>query len=329
MKLVPTAINQKIARQSLMASKNAPTVLFATGVAGMVGSTVLACRATLKMDEVVHNTKNDLATAKSVKMTHSKERETATVTGVEGEKVYTDEDDQVVYTEHDYRKDCTIIYSRAAVATMKLYGPAVILGSASIACLTKSHDILTKRNAALTAAYIAVDEAFSAYRERVVDKYGEEQDREFRYGYTEVEIIDENGKMYKEKQPGDSPSMYARFFDEYSTSWSKEPDYNFVFLRCQERSANDMLRSRGHMFLNEVYDMLGLDRTTAGSVVGWVVSHDGDNYIDFGIFKDATRSTELRDFVNGRSGSVLLDFNVDGVIYDKIDTNKERPAWQS
>src|SRR4051812_29312204 len=174
MRLVPTAITQKIARQGLLASKNAPTVLFATGVAGMVGSTVLACRATLKMDEVVQNTKNDLNTAKSVKMT-AKERETATVTGIVGERVYyAEEDDQVVYTEHDYRKDCTIIYSRAAVATAKLYGPAIILGSASIASLPKSHDFLFKRNAPLPAAYIAVDEAFTIFRERVVEKYGEE-----------------------------------------------------------------------------------------------------------------------------------------------------------
>ena len=231
--------------------------------------------------------------------------------------------------------DVAIIYARAIRDIDEAVCSGAILGAAAISCLAKSHDILTKRNAALTAAYVAVDEAFGQYRKRVVDKYGDEQDREFRYGVEEVDIIDENGKLHKEKRPEDLPSMYARFFDEYSTSWSKDPEYNYVFLSCQQKYANDMLTKRGHLFLNEVYDMLGLDRTTAGSVVGWVITQsDGDNYVDFGIFKgrgvaNTAEDVELRDFINGRNASLLLDFNVDGIIYDKIDNAKERIKWQS
>lgn len=323
MKLVPASVSQMVSRQGLLASKNAPTILFASGVAGMIGSTVLACHATLKMEEVLRVHRNDIRTAKSVKMSNGEENLEHKDGGV------LLEEDKVTYTDNDYRRDVAIIFSRSIVRTAKLYAPAIILGSASIACLTKSHDILQKRNAALTAAYIAVDEAFKQYRERVIDEYGEEKDREFRYGSVEVDMVDENGKMYTEKQPDGTPSMYARFFDEYSSSWSKEPDYNFVFLLHTQHMANDHLRARGHLFLNEVYDMLGIDRTQAGQVVGWVISKDGDNYVDFGIFKDARHSAEVRDFINGRNNAVLLDFNVDGVIYDKIDTNKERLRWQS
>jgi hypothetical protein len=337
MKFVPTAIHQKIARQGLLAGKNAPTILFATGVAGMVGSTVLACRATLKMEEVVTNTRNDLSSAKAIKFA-SEGFNGGDIEGfdADGELKVKRHVDYGAYSENDYRKDCAVIYSRALVKAAKLYAPAVIMGAASVACLSKSHDILMKRNAALTAAYIAVDEAFKEYRERVVEKYGEEEDREFRYGVQEVDYIDDNGKIYTEKQPGDLPSMYARFFDEYSSSWSKEPEYNYVFLSCTQKMANDQLKARGHLFLNEVYDMLGIDRTQAGQAVGWVLSPDGDgdNYVDFGIFKGrgwfkSKEDMELRDFINGRNNSILLDFNVDGVIYDKIDPGKERLKWQS
>jgi hypothetical protein len=323
MTLVPNAISTKIARQSLLAGKNAPTMLFGAGVLGMVGSTVLACRATLKMDEILSKTRDDLNTAKSLHMADSSISHSFSVKADPETK-------PLEYNDADYRKDVTVIYTRALVSITKEYGPAILLASASVSCLIKSHDIMTKRNAALTAAYVAVDEAFTRYRSRVVNKYGEEEDREFRYGVAdEVKIIDEEGKVHTEKRFGDdAPSMYARFFDEYSTSWSKEPEYNIVFLRCQQKWANDLLKARGHVFLNEVYDSLGIDRTTAGSVVGWIVSRDSDNFIDFGLFADR-EGRGVRDFINGRNGSILLDFNVDGVIYDKIDSHKERLQWQS
>ena len=195
--------------------------------------------------------------------------------------------------------------------------------------MTKSHSILRERNLALTAAYAAVDEAFRTYRERVIAKYGEDQDREFRYTTETVDVINDRGKMHKEVRVGPGePSMYARFFDQYCSEWSKEAEYNLALLTCKQSYWNDILRIRGHVFLNEVYISLGMTHTTAGSVVGWVLSNDGDNYIDFGVFEGDGAS---RAFVNGREGSILLDFNVDGVIFDKLGDghDKEKLQWQS
>lgn len=304
MKFVPNAASRRVAHQMLLAKKNSPGLLFGVGVVSMVGSTVLACRATLKLEEVVEKAQTDLNTARTLE-----HRE---------------------YSDHDRQKDTAIIYTRAVVGVARLYAPAFLLGAAGVACLTKSHNILNERNLALTAAYAAVDRAFNEYRGRVVEKYGEDQDREFRFATEEVEIIDDRGRQSTVLMPGpDSASMYARFFDEYSPNWSKEPEYNLLFLRCQQNYANDLLRSRGHIFLNEAYDLLGLERSRAGAVVGWVVHEGGDNYIDFGIFDGDSRNS--RDFVNGREGSILLDFNVDGIIYDKIGESQkgERLQWQS
>ena len=72
--------------------------------------------------------------------------------------------------------------------------------------------------------------------------------------------------------------------------------------------------------------MIGVPRSKAGSVVGWIlIGNVRDNWIDFGIWDD---DDNVRDFINGREGSILLDFNVDGVIYDKIDTPTEAVSWQ-
>lgn len=304
MKFVPNVATRTVAHKLLLAKKNSPGLLFGAGVVGMVGSTVLACRATLKMQTLIDTTENDL------KLTRSLEHRE--------------------YSDHDRQKDVAIIYTRSVVSVARLYAPSILLGAASIAALTKSHTQLIERNLALTAAYAAVDRAFGEYRGRVVEKYGEDQDREFRFATEEVEIIDDRGVQRTQLMPGpDSATMYARFFDEYSPNWSKEPEYNLLFLRCQQNYANDLLKSRGHIFLNEVYDMLGLERSRAGAVVGWIISDDGDNYIDFGVFDGDSRNS--RDFVNGREGSLLLDFNVDGVIYDQIPESKkgERIQWQS
>lgn len=295
MKFVPEVIGRQIARNSLQLQKASPEVLFGVGIIGLVGSTVLACRATLKVDTVMEEAKDKLDLAKNLEH----------------------ED----YSEKDRSRDISLIYFQSGVKVVKLYAPAVIVGVASIYALRTSHNILTRRNLALTAAYSALDKGFNQYRARVIDKYGEDEDRNFRYGSEVVEIVDpETNKKKKVTRVGsDDPSIYARFFDPTSSSWSKEPEYNMIFLQCQQNYANDMLHSRGHVFLNEVYDMLGVPRSQAGAVVGWLLSKHGetDNFINFGVFDG--REQVARDFVNGREGAILLDFNVDGVIFDKLD----------
>ena len=295
MSLVPGAISQKLARTALLAQKSSPEVLLAAGIVGMVGSTVLACRATLKMDTVLDDTKEKLNTAKTL--------------------------EHPDYSERDRHRDISLIYYQTGIKVVKLYTPAIVLGGLSIYALTRSHSAMAKRAAALTAAYGALEKGFDEYRGRVIEKYGEEEDRNLRYGSQQIEVEDpKSGKKKTVTRVGKGdPSIYARFFDVSSSSWNKEPEYNLMFLQCQQNYANDKLHARGHVFLNEVYDMLGLERSKAGAVVGWILSKNGetDNYIDFGVFKGETQSA--RDFVNGFEGSILLDFNVDGVIYDKID----------
>jgi hypothetical protein len=297
MNFVPAVIGRQIARSTLIAQKNSPGILFGAGVVGMVGSTVLACRATLKVEAVLDEAKEKIDMTNSAILDHPEK-----------------------YNDSDRRRDVTVIRVQTGVKLLKLYAPAIIVGGVGIACLTRSHSILNKRNAALTAAYGALEKGFNEYRARVVDKYGEEQDRDFRYGTREVLVRDETGEemTVTRVQVDDKPSIYARFFDDGSASWNPVAEYNLLFLQCQQNYANDMLKARGHVLLNDVYRSLGLPDTKAGCVVGWVLNNDGsgDNHIDFGVFDGQT--PVARDFVNGFEGAILLDFNVDGLIYDKI-----------
>lgn len=306
MKFMPDAIARKVASQRLLASEHSPRILFVGGVLGMVGSTVLACRATLKLEEVLTEIENDKTQAHGVKDLVDS-----------GQMDHTD----TTYTDAELRKDLTIITARGIGKVIRLYAPPVLLGAASIAALTKSHNILQERNLALTAAYAAVDTAFNRYRNRVIERFGEDTDREMRLEMEDVDIIDEEtGKIVSQKRVTDAPgSIYARFYDEHSSrNWSPDPDINVLFLRNVQNYMNDRLKIRGHVFLNEVFTELGLPHTRAGAIVGWRWNkNSGDDFIDFGIWDGAY--APAKEFFNGREGAILLDFNVDGVIYDKID----------
>ena len=68
-----------------------------------------------------------------------------------------------------------------------------------------------------------------------------------------------------------------------------------------------------------MYDLLGIQRTSAGQVVGWIYDESnpiGDNYVDFGIYD--LHDEAKRNFVNGYERTILLDFNVDGDILNMI-----------
>lgn len=297
------SLTRGFGRYGLALRQHSPTLFFVGGVVGMIATTVLASRATLKLEETLDANRKQKDEVKHFQNSQ--------------------------YTEEDREQDTAILYVRATLSVAKLYAPAVLLGVASITMLTQSHNLLVKRNAALTAAYTALDKGFKTYRARVVEKYGEEEDQRLRYGDEPVTFKDEvTGKSVTVRRVGpDGASIYAVFYDQYNPNWTKDAEINKLFLRHTQNYVNDLLHARGHVFLNEVYDALGFDHTEAGSVVGWRICPEGDNFIDFGVFHEKV-GDHVRDFVNGRERSVLLDFNVDGVIFNKIEKPKERLSWQ-
>lgn len=307
-------IKKIINQAGLKIKKYSPEILMVAGIVGTVTAAVTACKATLKVKDVMS----------------------------EKEELQNDihkclENPDVDYTEEDGKKDLTTVYAQTGVKLIKLYAPSVILGGASIASIVMGQKILKKRNIALAAAYTAVDKGFKKYRANVVERFGERVDKELRYNIkakeVEKKITDKNGKEKTVKEiqydiegnPLENISEYARFFDEAtSTEHHKDAEYNLMFLRRQQDYANEVLKAKGHLFLNDVYEMLGIPKTKAGQVVGWIYDEknpNGDNYVDFGIYRLSgyePSDERKRAFVNGYERNILLDFNVDGPIYELI-----------
>lgn len=283
--------------------KHSPEILVAAGVVGTVVSAVMACKATTKLSDILDETKEEL------------------------EKIheYAENPEHAEkYSAEDAKKDTMIVYAHTGLKLAKLYAPAVGLGVLSISSILASNNILRKRNAALAAAYAVADRSFKEYRDRVVERFGEDVDHQLRYNIKtdkiEETVTDENGKEKKVKKTIEiadpNASGYVKYFTRSNPFWVNDPLHNEMFLRSQQNYANDKLRAVGHLTLNDAYDMLGFHDTKAGMVVGWIynlANPNGDNYVEFDV-----RKVYLPNENGGYEEAYAIDFNVDGNIYNEM-----------
>lgn len=275
-------------RAGLVLSKHAPTILTAAGTAGFIGTTILASKATLKVEETIAE-------------------ETALLVKVH------EAHDAGKLEDKDALHDKVVLYTRMTTKLAKLYAPALILGAASIVSLATGHGIMLKRNASLAAAYAAVDQAFKTYKKKVESKFGKDAVIDALVSTAEEDLT-KNELTMEAIAAVDGVSPYGVIFDETNNNWSADEDLSMLHLKCQQQYANDILQTRGHIFLNEVYKMLGFPHTPAGAVTGWVKGN-GDDFVDFNIFEGTFEGEDEK----GRTVTKwALDFNVDGVMYDKI-----------
>lgn len=304
-------VSRSLHKAGFKFKKHSPEILAVTGVIGIMTSAVMACKATTKVNDIVDEAKE------TIDKIHDSV----------GKGLHTSDGEE--YTEEIAKKDLTITYVQTGLKFVKLYGPSVAIGIASIGCMLGSNHILRKRNIALAAALTNVATSFKEYRGRLVDRFGKDLDRELRFGIKakEVEetVTDEDGKETTVKKtvevvdPNTAHSIYSIVFCEGNTGWTRNAELNKVFLIQQQNFANDKLKMNGILTLNEVYDMVGAPRTAYGQIAGWVYTDDssiGDNFVDFGIFD--VNNEKACDFINGREKSIILDFNCIGNILDYI-----------
>lgn len=300
--------------------KASPTIMIVGAAIGGVTATVLACKATIKAQDILteHN-----AHVESIH-TAKKQIEDGTIQLSEGE----------TYTEKDYKNDITTTYAQTGLKLAKVYAPAVVLGAASLGCMFGSHHIMSKRNASLTAAYIALDQAFNEYKTRVGDRFGSRVQEELEHNIKAVEIeskntneqgVEEAIKEYKDVAMAHT-SPYTCIFDETVDTWQPDNMLNRNYLFLMEQAANKRLRIKGHLFLNDVLELIGTHggvtmKTPEGQIVGWIYDPNDptrQNHVDFGVTSYVEGDDALNSFISGGERSVMLRFNCDGPIIDKI-----------
>lgn len=287
-------IPAKLARPALRLQKASPKIMLVAGVAGVIGAGVMACRSTLKLSETLEPTEKLLELAQ--------------------DKFERGEYD----SERTYKSDLIKLRTHTVLNIAKLYMPAVGVAAVSLSLIIGAQVVQGRRTAAMTAAYAALKEGYDRYRQQVTDEFGEEKDLKLAQGVRVVEetVEGKDGKtktIKREFAAGMSP--YAALFCEGNRNWYPNSDSNWMFLNAQRNYLQNRLDSEGFLFLNDAYEALGLPKTRAGQVVGWIAgTTHGDGYIDFGIHSE--RSPEVRNFMAGLEDTIWLDFNVDGAVLD-------------
>lgn len=311
-KAIKTVANtvQKVGGRTLLKCRKAsPEILLVGGLVVGAAAIVSACLATRHVDAVIEETQEELDAIQN--------RTTEVL-----EQDISEEDAHELAKES--KKASFKAYMRAGWKFTKLYAPAAGLTVLSVGLILGSHGVLKRRYLSTAAAYKALDEAFKDYRKRIASIAGEDVEKRFYDGTDEVELKltdPETGEVKAGKalkqmvQKKDSP--YEFDFNKYTAplDWTNNADHNFMYLRSIQSVCNDKYNAQGHLFLNEVLDAIGLQRTQAGAVVGWLKGSDGDDYVDFG-FSDYYVDDYCDEATNAKN--IHLNFNVDGVIWDKI-----------
>lgn len=294
--------NQFVKQVQLKLKQAAPDIMLVAGVALSAVSVFEFCKKSEKGIPVVKQYKENLCDI-------------------------SEDHDNGGYGDHEYRMAVVSETAKTAKELVEIYWQPAAMWVGSTALIGGSHYILKDRNAALTVIATSLGAELKTLHARIIEKYGEAVDKELKYGteMREVEsrsIDKETGEEIVNKttvpvQGQGGTSLYARYFDDSCVGWENNPEYVLSYLRSREEEANKRLNANGYLFLNDVYDMLGMKRTKAGAHVGWKKNSTfGDGYISFGIYNITRQGS--RDFVNGYQSMVLLDFNVDGVILDDM-----------
>ena len=302
MKINTKTLRKSFKKAQLTVRKHSPEILMVAGVIGTVAGAVMACKETLELEDVLDECKQEK---------------------MELEEQYAMCEQ---YSEDALKKDQVKLTIKQAAKIVKLYAPSVIMEATSIGVIFASNDIMRKRNASMAAAYATLNSMYKRYRQNVIESYGEEVDKDMRFGvkHEKVTEIDEDGNKVKiDARIVDldntalAISDYSRFFQSGCKGFdSSSGRYNILYLKGIQAMFNNKLIADGYVMLNDVYRELGFDTIPEGWSIGWVYDETnpiGDNYIDFGLYEARNKNQRA---VNDWEPVILMDFNVDGNLYE-------------
>lgn len=311
------------------AKTHAPAIYLGLGVAAGVACVITACRATTKVSSIIDDAQQELAEADETLAGNVKVK------------------DGEAYTDEDHAKDVKIIKAHAAGKLARNYAIPAALGIFAIICTLRGYKILHDRNVALSAAFNGVSAAFAKYRERVANELGADADRHFRYGdkLKFHRVVDEDGNTVDIKAEGPDSNTNTNSFDgdpvcmdfnsrtstEFRNEWHRRPE-NLQRLHDVEEWTRIRVATKGHVFLNDVLEELGLAPCAMGQILGWRRRFNNDPEERFRSPDVSFGLNDIKNMVdqNGNtiSGFDILHLESYPIVFNCIDIAHNPKMWE-
>ena len=285
MNAIVRSVTRVLSRSAFKVQKHLPEILLVAGVGGAVTSTVMACRATTKAQPVLDEAKNEI------------------------DKIH-----EANSSDEQTKKDLTKVYIQTGKKLVKLYGPSVAVGVASMSCLVGSNVIVRNRLSATLAAYTALSESFRQYRERVEDEIG----------IPKIEQTVGEGEDAHVIEIEQEIPCYRFIFDKRNPNWKDNVDFNLMYLRGVHRYLESLLDTRTWATVNDFCKEMSFEQTGDGQINGWFKDPKhpelyGDGYVSFGLVdKNGVESENLQAYRRGEVDYIVITLNIDGPIVDRI-----------
>lgn len=265
-------VKEMIQKIAFGAKKHKSEIFFITGIAAIVGGTVLCCKETLKTPDILEEHKKQRAEIKA------KSEE---------------------YPDYKEGKDLFHLYLKTTGKLLWNYKWGIGLEALGIGLTCKGYSDKSAECASAMAGLSAVSTAFDEYRNRVREEDGEAKDRHYLTGESEMEFtdipaedeLDENGKKKKVSKkkltvgdPDTKGDGYGIYISPGNPLYDKEDDYFLMNIRRIQNNLNDKKQASltNSICLNDIYESLYAEKCKKGMIAGYIGDH---HFIEFDVKK--------------------------------------------
>lgn len=144
----------------------------------------------------------------------------------------------------------------------KFYIPAAVVGVGTIACILGSNGLNKKTQAELMAAYVAVQQTYSAYRREVAARYGEDEEKDIHHKIEEMPRADNGDVEHLCYEPHTNRYFHATMAQVYEAAYM----------------LNKKFAIEGGISLEDWCEMLGLDYIPDEKCRGWCIDQMVDDW---------------------------------------------------
>jgi len=288
------SMRRTVKRTKMKVRRGAPLALTIMGILTGIAASVLACKKARTMDAELEEENQAIADAKEA---------------VDA----ADSDDE----KKEAKQALTKARAKKGVKLGKMFGLPVLLGGLAIGMVTGSYVLMAADLAGTTAALKKVTKTFNEYRANTIDVYGEQADKELRFGKHKEsvtvksadpdtgEIHEQTVKAMKAENGTHDYDFAIPFCRTYcGTAFQDNYYYDNLTISGAFDDCTLKLRRDGYIFASDIYEKFNFDQTPDSRVMGRMIGKDEDpntaridytveeTWFSFGVDEDGEPITE-------------------------------------